>query len=123
MGPPQGPYPGYAPVYQPPHKPMIDHIKPVFSDALIALGLALAIFLVWLGAVICGWATDNDIDKAGSFVSSFGMLLLTLVLLIGGLIRSDMEKWVRVAMIVGAVTLITFVGFWPNDPSLMSLLT
>ena len=102
---------------------MIVHIKPVFSDALIALGLALAIFLVWLGAVLCGWATDNDIDKAGSFVSSFGMLLLTLVLLIGGLIRSDMEKWVRVAMIVGAVTLITFVGFWPNDPSLMSLLT
>ncbi len=101
---------------------MIDHIKPVFSDALMALGLALAIFLVWLGAVISGWSTDNDIDKAGSFVASFGMLLLTVVLLIGGLIRSDMERAVRVAMIVGAVVLIAWVGFWPNDMSLMDLL-
>lgn len=119
MGPPQqGPYPGYVPVYQPPHKPMIDHIKPIFSDALIALGLVLAIFLVWLGAVIAGWSNDPDFENAGNFLSSFGMLLLTIVLFVGGVVRSDMEIWVRVAMIIGAVLLISWVGFWPAEISI-----
>jgi hypothetical protein len=116
--PPQGPYPGYAPVYQPPSKPMIDHIRPLVSDALLAIALVLAIFLVWLGAVISGWSDDNDIEKAGMFVSSLGMLILTIILFVGGLIRSDLEKWIRVAMIIGAVLLISWVGFWPAEISI-----
>lgn len=97
---------------------MIDHIKPIFSDALIALGLVLAIFLVWLGAVIAGWSNDPDFENAGNFLSSFGMLLLTIVLFVGGVVRSDMEIWVRVAMIIGAVLLISWVGFWPAEISI-----
>lgn len=116
MGPPQqGPYPGYAPVYQPVQRPMIEHLKPLVSDALLALAVVLAVFLLWLGAVIAGWSDDNDIENAGSFVKSLGMLVLTIALLVGGLIRSDMEKWVRAAMIIGAILLISWVGFWAAE--------
>jgi hypothetical protein len=97
---------------------MIDHIRPLVSDALLAIALVLAIFLVWLGAVISGWSDDNDIEKAGMFVSSLGMLILTIILFVGGLIRSDLEKWIRVAMIIGAVLLISWVGFWPAEISI-----
>lgn len=102
---------------------MIDTVKRFVSDTPMVFGLVLAIFLVWLGAVIGGWSNDNDIEKAGSFISSLGMLVLTVVLLVGGLIRSDMEKWVRVAMIVGSLALIAWVGFWPNEMSLFDLMT
>lgn len=101
-------------MYQPAPKPMIDHLRPLVSDALLAIALVLAVFLVWLGGVINGWTNDFDIANAGSFVSSLGMLVLTAVLFVGGLIRSDMDKWVRVAMIIGAVLLIAWVGFWPT---------
>lgn len=92
-------------------------MRKILSDVMMAIVLVLAIFLVWLGAVIAGWSSDNDIEKAGTFVSSFGMLLLTIALFVGGMIRADIEKWVRVAMIIGAVLLIAWVGFWPAEIS------
>jgi len=97
---------------------MIDTVKRAVSDLPMALGLVLAIFLIWLGAVISGWSDDNDIEKAGTFVMSFGMLLITIVLFVGGLVRSDMDMWVRVALIISAVLLIAWVGFWPQEISI-----
>lgn len=84
----------------------------------MVLGLVLAIFLLWLGAIISGMSDDNDIEKAGTLVSSFGMLLITIVLFVGGLVRSDMDMWVRVALIISAVLLIAWVGFWPQELSI-----
>lgn len=96
---------------------MIDHLRPLVSDALLAVVIVLAVFLVWLGGMINGWSDDSEVEDAGSFVGSLGMLVLTAVLFAGGVIRSDMEKWVRVAMIIGAVLLIAWVGFWPGEPT------
>ena len=87
-------------------------MRPLVSDALLAMGVILAIFLLWLGAVITGWAGDNDAQDAGRFVSSIGMMILTIVLFVGGLLRADLDRWVRVALIIGAVLLISWVGYW-----------
>jgi high-affinity Fe2+/Pb2+ permease len=97
---------------------MIDHLKPLVSDALLAIAIVLAVFLVWLGGIINGWSTDNEVEDAGSFVASIGMLVLVVVLFAGGLIRADMDKWVRVAMIIGAVLLMSWVGFWPGEAAI-----
>ncbi len=97
---------------------MIDTVKRAVSDLPMVLGLVLAIFLLWLGAVISGMSDDNDIEKAGTLVASFGMLLITIVLFVGGLVRSDMDMWVRVALIISAVLLVAWVGFWPQEISL-----
>jgi hypothetical protein len=83
----------------------------------MAVAVVLAIFLLWLGAVITGWSDDSDIEDAGQFVRSIGMMILTIVLLVGGLMRTDMEKWIRVALILGAVILISYVGFWMPEIS------
>lgn len=96
---------------------MVEYVRMLVSDGIIALGAALAIFLLWLGAVITG-LSDGDGYKAGEFFNSLGMMLLTMVLLVGGLIRADIEKWVRVAMVIGAILLIWWVGFYTPEASM-----
>jgi hypothetical protein len=102
----------YQPVYQP-AKPAGDTVKGLmFSNMMIVLVLALGLLLMWIGAVIWGFADDADVQDFGMLVKSLGMLLLTGMLLLGGLVRSDMHQWVRVMMILSATLLLIFVGFW-----------
>ena len=66
----------------------------------------------WLGSMIAGTA-----DTQGGFdwrtgVKSFGMLLLTLALFLGGMLRHEMDKTVRAALLISATLLIIFVGYW-----------
>lgn len=95
---------------------MVDYVKPLVSDALLAVGAALAVLLLWIGALVTG-LSDGEYYKAGEFVKSLGMMVLTIALLVGGLIRADMDKWVRAAMIIGAILLISWVGFWTPELS------
>jgi len=108
----QGPYPGYAPVYQPVHKPTIEYLKPLVSDVLLAIGAVAGLFLLMLGWIIFGVASDGGGRDAGQVVKAIGLFVLSAVMLLGGLIRVDMEKWVRTSLIIGAVLLITWEGFW-----------
>ncbi len=109
---PQGPYPVYQPAYQPPRKPLSDYLKVLLSDVMLALLLWVGLSLLWLGSLIAG-ATDSAEDDAAYGIKSFGMLLATWALIIGGVVRHDIEKWARVAMIIAGTLLIIVVGFWP----------
>lgn len=109
---PQGQYPGYAPVYQPVHKQPIEYLRPVVSDVLLAIGIVVGLFLLMLGWIIFGVADTGSGRDAGQVVKALGLFILTAVMILGGLIRVDMEKWVRASLIVGAVLLISWVGFW-----------
>jgi hypothetical protein len=109
---PQGPYPMYQPAYQPPHKPAVDYVKTVVSDLMLSLAVAISLLLVMIGSWIIGLTDSSGGNDAGNIVKSLGVFILTVALLIGAIVRTDMEKWVRTAMIVSAAFLIAIVGFW-----------
>lgn len=107
-----GPYPTYQPVYQPPHRTMNDMMKTLVSDWILALGVVVGLFVMWIGAVVWGSADSADGRDWGEGLKSFGMLVLSVVLFLGALLRHDIEKWVRVAMLASVTLLLLVVGFW-----------
>ncbi len=114
--PMQQPYPMYQPVYQPPHKTSGEYLKPLASNLVLGLSLVLGLFLMWLGSLIYGVSIGSGGDgwKWGVGVKSVGMLLVTGVMLLAGLVRSDVERAVRAALIIAGVALIIVVGFWSS---------
>ncbi|MEM2839823.1 MAG: hypothetical protein QW505_03770 [Thermoplasmata archaeon] len=99
------------PPQQAPARPMSDYLRPLASDFVLALGALLGLFLMMLGSIIAG-LTTGDARSVGWILNSFGMFVLTVVLLFGGIVRVDVDKFVRLAMILAAAFLIAEVGFW-----------
>ncbi len=113
--PQQGPYPMYQPVYQQPvHRPMSETLRSFVSDTILVLGIGLGLLLIWIGAVIWGLIDNADADKVGMFLRALGMLILTSVLMLGGVLRQDMDKWIRWMLILSATLLLIFIGFWTD---------
>ena len=111
--PMQQPYQMYQPAYQPPHRSPGDMMKSMFlSNMMLGLAVGLGLLLMWIGALIWGFSNDNDVKDMGMAIRSFGMLALVGAMLLGGMLRDDMEKWVRVILILSAALLLIFIGFW-----------
>ena len=112
-GPMQGPYTMYQPVYQPPHRSTGEMMKSMFlSDMVLAIAVALGLLLMWIGALIWGFSSDHDVQNIGIAIRSLGMLGLTGAMLLGGLVRQDMNTLVRGLLIVSGALLLIFIGFW-----------
>ena len=111
--PMQQPYQMYQPAYQPPHRSTGDMMKTMFlSNMMLGLAVGLGLLLMWVGALIWGFSNDNDVQDIGMAIKSFGMLALVGAMLLGGILRDDIEKWVRVMLILSGALLLIFVGFW-----------
>lgn len=109
----QGPYQMYQPVYQAPQKSTAETLKTMFlSDMMLAIFFGIGLLLIWLGSLMYGTADTSDGRDWGQIVKSFGMLVLTGAMILAGLVRHDMEKLVRLVLILSATLLIIFVGFW-----------
>jgi len=109
----QQPYQMYQPAYQPPHRSTGDMMKTMFlSNMMLGLAVGLGLLLMWVGALIWGFSNDNDVQDIGMAIKSFGMLALVGAMLLGGILRDDIEKWVRVMLILSGALLLIFVGFW-----------
>ena len=118
----QGPYQMYQPVYQMPQKSTAETLKTMFlSDMMLAIFFGIGLLLIWLGSLMWGTANTSDGRDWGMIVKSFGMLVLTGAMLLAGLVRHDMEKWVRVFLILGAVLLLIFIGFWSGFWSVIGI--
>jgi hypothetical protein len=102
----------YQPAYQPPRKPAVDYVKTVVSDLMLSVAVAVSLLLLMIGSWLVGLMDTKGGVNAGQVVKSLGMYILTVALLLGAIVRTDMEKWVRTAMIVAAAFLIAVVGFW-----------
>jgi len=82
------------------------------SNMVIGLAVVLGLLLMWIGALIWGFSNDSDVRDIGMAIKSLGMLALVGSLLMAGLVRDDMDKWVRVILIFSASLLLIFIGFW-----------
>jgi hypothetical protein len=105
----------YQPVYQPPQRSTAETLKTMFlSDMMLAIFFGIGLLLIWLGSLVWGTAdiSDRNGKDWGQIVKSFGMLVLTGAMILGGLVRHDMEKLVRLGLIISATLLLIFVGFW-----------
>ena len=103
----------YQPAYQPPmHRPMSDMMRGFVSDTILALAVVLGLLLTWVGALIWGFSNDTDVQNIGMLFRSFGVLILTGALLLGGVLRQDMEKTVRWMLILGGTLILVVIGFW-----------
>ena len=110
----QGPgqYPMYQQPYQPPHRSPSEMMRSLVSDTLLAIALALGVLLFMIGSWVMGLADSEGGMNAGQIIGSLGIFLLTLGSLLGALLRNDLDKNIRAAMILFATVMIAFVGFW-----------
>jgi len=111
----QGSYPGYQQPYQPVHKPLSEYLKPLVSDLVLAALLWIGLLLMCIGAIVGGVSDTSGAIEFGWALKSFGLLFVTWGLIIGGMLRHDMEKWARFAMIFAGSALVAVVGFWPIE--------
>jgi hypothetical protein len=100
---------------------MSEMMKTFVSDTILALGIVLGLFLVWIGALIWGFSGDPDVKNIGMLFRSFGILILSGGLLLGGLLRHDMDKWIRWMLILSATLILIFIGFWTGFWSVLGL--
>jgi len=116
--PMQQPYQMYQPAYQPPHRSTGDMMKSMFlSNMMLGLAVGIGLLLMWIGALMWGFSTNTanpnrDVQNIGYAVRSFGLLAVAGGMLLGGMLRDDIEKWVRVVLIFSAALLLIFIGFW-----------
>ncbi len=98
------PYPTYAPVYQPqPHRAPVEYLRPLVSDFVIVIGAVFGLFLLMLGSLIYG--LSQDYWEAGVVLGSLGAFILVADLFMAAIMRADMDKWVRFALVAAATVL------------------
>jgi hypothetical protein len=113
---PPGAGPAQQPIYQqqyiPQHNP-VDHLKPLASDFLLAVGTVIGIFLLMLGTLIFGLSSlHSDVYNLGKVIAAFGVFIVSVVLLMGAIVRVDADKLVRFGFIIAAVAVLVWIGFW-----------
>jgi hypothetical protein len=108
----QVPYPAYGMQYQPVHKPTSEYIRSFASDIWLAVGVVAGLFLLMIGSIIYGASETEAWHDVGMVVKALGLFVVTAAMLLGALLRNDMNKWVRVALLLAATLLIILVGFW-----------
>ncbi len=69
-------------------------------------------FLLMIGSIVYGVADTSTGMDAGMVVKALGLFVVVAAMLLGALLRNDMNKWVRVALLLSATLLIILVGFW-----------
>ncbi len=111
---PQPQYQTYGPQYQyqPPHKQAIEYIKPFASDVILAIAIIVGLFFLMLGSVVYGTADTSAGRDAGMVLKALGLFIAAAGMLLGAILRTDMNKWVRVALLLSATMMIILIGFW-----------
>lgn len=94
----------------------------LFSKNLIILGVCFGILFAWIGSIIFTFGTTSqDAIKAAMVIGNIGFAALGLFLLGGGIFSKEIDKYVRVGMVImGAYVIVTTLNIMS---SLMSLLS
>ena len=86
-----------------PSRPINETLGPLFLKSIIILGTLIGILIAWIGEIILRFTIYGG---AGQVLNSLGFVFVGLFLTGGGIINKDIDKFVRLGMIVGgAITL------------------
>ena len=88
---------------QSPSRPMYETLGLLFSKNLIIVGVLIGILFAWIGEIVARFTIYLG---AGWVLNSLGFVFVGLFLTGGGIINKDIDKYVRLGLIVGgAITL------------------
>jgi hypothetical protein len=79
----------------------------LFSKTLIVVGILVGILLIWIGSIVTILGASLDAYKASIVLSSLGIAAMGVFLVGGGIANKNIDKYVRLAMIIGGVLLLT----------------
>ena len=98
--------------YQPAHRPPSDYVRSLATDIWLAIGVVVGLFLMMIGSWMWGLGESEGWHDAGMVLKGLGLFVMTAALYMGAILRADMNKWVRVALLLSATALLVLVGFW-----------
>ena len=87
-------------------------IRTFVSDTFLVLIMGVGLLLVMLGSWLMGLLDTEGGVNVGQVLKSLGVTALTGGALMAALLRQDMDKHVRAALLLFATALIVLVGFW-----------
>lgn len=102
----------YQQTYQAPHRSTEDMMRSMVSDTFLAIAVVIGLLLLMVGSWLMGLMDTNGGVNAGQVLKSLGVTALVAGGLLGALLRHDMDKYIRAALLLFATALIVLVGFW-----------
>jgi uncharacterized SAM-binding protein YcdF (DUF218 family) len=81
----------------------------LFSKNLIVAAILLGILFIWIGVIISTFSTDLTGWRAAQTLNSLGFSVVGIFLIGGGIANDNMDKYIRLGMIVIGVYMITSV--------------
>ena len=94
---------------RPASEPVHQIFQSLFSKNLIIAAILLGILIIWIGAIILTFSTDLTGFRAAQTLNSLGFFVVGVFLIGGGIVNDNMDKYVRLGMIVIGVYMITSV--------------
>ena len=84
----------------------------IFSTKLIILGILFGLLFVWIGAVLNTFIfppPSNDLTgiRVAGFLSSFGLFVMGIFTIGGGIADKNLDKYVRLGMVLGGIWLVS----------------
>jgi len=93
----------------------------LFSKNLIMAGVCFGILFAWIGSLIATLGTTTDTMKAAIVLGNIGFAVLSLFLLGGGIFNKEIDKYIRVGMVImGAYIVVTTLSTMSSLVSMMS---
>jgi hypothetical protein len=93
----------------PTSEPTHQLFQSLFSKNLIVAAILLGILFIWIGVIISTFSTDLTGWRAAQTLSSLGFSIVGIFLIGGGIANDNMDKFIRLGMIVMGVYMITSV--------------
>jgi len=86
-------------------------IKSMVSDTILAIAVVIGLLLAMVGSWLIGLMDTQGGVHAGQVLRSLGVTALVLGGLMAALLRHDMDKYIRAALVLFA-TVFGVLAFW-----------
>lgn len=84
----------------------------IFSTKIILLGILFGLLFVWIGAILNIFILPTSINdltgvRVAGFLSSFGLFIMGIFTIGGGIADKSLDKFVRLGMVLGGIWLVS----------------